>query len=192
MAFSDNIARQNLPSPKNRKIYQEEKTWWSDSQKLEAAKTYLAVGNVAVTARMLKIPDDTMRRWRKTQWWADLVGELKLQDDMMLSARLKKIIEKSFEAVEDRLENGDWVYDQKTGSLRRKHVSMRDAHKVAIDLVDKREILLGRQTPTISEQQVEDKLATLADKFASMVNKKISPPNQIVEAEIIEISSEDT
>lgn len=189
MALSDNPTRQGQKSTKNKNLYTGTKSWWSDRQKLEAVQTYLMLGNVAMTARVLKIPDDTLRRWYRQAWWKEIEGELKVQDDLQLSARMKKIADKTFDVVEDRLEHGDWVYDQKTGALRRKGVSARDAHKIGIDLLDKREKILNKSGPTATEQGVEEKLATLAEKFASMVNGKITPPTDVVDVEAKETNA---
>lgn len=189
MALSDNENRRSTKSTKNRNLYDAGKQWWSDNQKLECVQTYLLTGNAAMTGRMLKIPEDTVRRWKQTQWWMDIEADLRIQDTLMTTARQKKIIDKTFEVVEDRLENGDWVYDQKTGALRRKGVSLKDAHKVGMDLTMLREKMLDRSGPSVTEERVEEKLETLAAKFAAMVNSKITPPVDVVDAEIIEVSS---
>lgn len=175
--------------------------WWSDGQKLEAVKTYLITGNVAMTARILKIPEDTLRRWVKSTWWVDIVAELRCQDELQLSTRFKKIVEKTLEVVEDRLENGDFVYDQKTGAMRRKPVAMRDAHKVGLDLDAKRDLILGRQAPQASNEQIDAKLSKLAQSFADIVNGRKNVEGAIdVEAKMVQdeslasevLSSDDT
>jgi hypothetical protein len=146
--------------------------WWSDSQKLETVKTYLMTGNIAMTARILKIPDDTVRRWVKTTWWAEIVDELRSQDELVLSARLQKIVHKSLDVVEDRLEKGDYVYDQKSGKMRRKPMSGRDAHKIMMDSHSKRDLVLDRAAPQVSDEQVADKLLKLAERFAELAGVK--------------------
>lgn len=178
MAISDHPDRRDVKTTRSRAVGAEGK-WWSDSQKLETVKTWLLTGNLAMTAVMLHIPDDTVRRWSKTTWWAQIVDDLHQEDQLLLSARLKKIVDKSFDVIEDRLDKGDFVYDQKTGQMRRKLVNMRDAHKVAIDLVDKREKLLSGHGPRASEEQVADKLLKLAEKFAELAGAKKLEVNTI-------------
>lgn len=146
--------------------------WWSDSQKLECVKTFLMTGNIAMTARILKIPDDTVRRWVKTTWWKEIVDELRSQDELVLSARLQKIVNKSLDVVEDRLEHGDYVYDQKTGQMRRKPMNGRDAHKIMSDSHTKRDLVLNRAQPQVSDEQVADKLLKLAERFAELAGQK--------------------
>lgn len=164
--------------------------WWSEPQKLEAVKTYLMTGNVAMTARILKIPEDTLRRWVKMPWWVEIVEDLKSQDELILSARLKKIVEKTFDVVEDRLEHGDYVYDQKTGQMRRKPVALRDAHKVGVDLTAQRQQLLERHAPRASEEAIDDKLNKLAAKFAAIVQGRQPPSEEIIDVEVKEPQNE--
>ena len=156
----------------SRRAESAEGKWWSDSQKLETVKTFLMTGNIAMTARILKIPDDTVRRWVKTTWWKEIVDELRSQDELVLSARLQKIVNKSLDVVEDRLDKGDFVYDQKTGEMRRKPMSGRDAHKVMMDSHTKRDLVLNRAQPQVSDEQVADKLLKLAERFAELAGVK--------------------
>lgn len=178
MAISDHPDRRDVKTTRSRAIGAEGK-WWSDSQKLETVKTWLLVGNLRMTANIMKVPEDTVRRWAKTTWWASIVDDLHQEDQLLLSARLKKIVDKSFDVIEDRLDKGDYVYDQKSGEMRRKPVNMRDAHKVGIDLVDKREKLLAGHGPTASEEQVADKLLKLAEKFAELAGQKKLETNTV-------------
>lgn len=146
---------------------------WSDKQKLEAVNSYLLLGNLALTARLLNIPEITLRVWKASTWWKDLVAEAKLQEKMELSARVKKLVEASMTVVEDRLANGDFQFDQKTGTIIRKPVNMKDAHKVAVDMQNQQTLLEKSEKVEQTEEHVEDKLLKLAEKFADMATKKI-------------------
>lgn len=186
--ISDDKAMANVRLP--RRAVSHDGRWWSDSQKLECVKTFLMTGNIAMSSRILKIPEDTVRRWVKTTWWHEIVAELRTQEELTLTSRLAKVVEKTLEVVEDRLDNGDFVYDQKTGSMRRKPVNMRDAHKVGLDLANKRELMLQRQAPVASEEQIDDKLLKLAKSFADIVNgrKVLEEP---VDVEAREVAQDD-
>lgn len=155
------------------------KGWWSDSQKIEAVQTYLILGSLKLTAGALKIPFDTLKAWKASQWWKDLIEEMRVQEDLQLSTRLKKIITKSYDVLEDRLDNGDFVFDQKTGEMRRRPVAMRDAHKVAMDLVQSREHLIDRhfEGQSVTEDKIEKTLANLADQFAKIASQVTAKPS---------------
>lgn len=188
MALSD---AESLKDRKTRRRALEAKgKHWSDGQKLEAVQTYLMLGSVRMTAAALKIPEITLKVWRASTWWKDLESELKIQDELQLSTRLKKIAEKSFAAVEDRLEHGNFVFDQKTGKIRRIPVNLKDAHKVALDSIQQKELIGKKHVDVANDGQILDKLEQLANKFAEMATdkfKQIKDESRTVEmAEVIE------
>lgn len=162
--LSDDDNLKQLPSNKRRAIDASGRSW-SDSQKLEAVTTYLSLANVALTSRVLKIPEMTIRTWMKKDWWQDLEAELKTQETLELSVRLKKIIGSTLAVAEDRIANGDFIYDNKIGQLVRKPVSLKDAHKVTMDMIQRREVLDNKQPTNVSMEQLDDKLAKLAKTF---------------------------
>lgn len=185
MAISDDAKQRTKKSPRSRSVKTPGK-WWSDSQKIEAVKAYLVLGSIPLVSATLHIPEPTLRVWCKSDWWAQVVDDLRLQDELVLSARLQKLVDKSLVVVEDRLDQGDFVYDQKTGAMRRKPVAMRDAHKVALDLANKRELLLNRERPVQSQEQVADKLLKLAEKFEQLAGKAKLEANTI-EADVTDV-----
>ena len=145
---------------------------WSDGQKLEAVQTYLMLGSPRMVSAALKIPLPTLNLWRSSSWWKDLESELKIQDELQLSTRLKKIAERSFAVVEDRLEHGNFVFDQKTGSIRRIPVPLKDAHKVAMESIQQQELIANKHVEIANDGQIMDKLEQLATKFAEMATDK--------------------
>ena len=187
MALTDNPNTKHR-NPKIRSVEAATNKSWSDKQKLEAVQSWLLLGNLALTSRILAIPEVTLRVWKSSEWWKNAVEEIRLQDDMQMSARLKKIVDASLMAVEDRLINGDLMYDQKTGEMVRKQVNMRDAHKVAVDLMDKKAFLDKTAVPAQEEQKDEDRLLKLAEKFADFVTKK---KDVVIDVSDVEIKEQD-
>lgn len=150
---------------------------WSDKQKLEAVTTYLMLGgNLRLTSHTLKIPDQTLYQWKKSDWWNKLVSEVKQEERLTVSSRLKNVMEKSWDVVSDRLQHGDWIYDQKAGELRRKPVSLRDAAKVANDTALLRERMDMNENFTVAADQIEDKLTKLAKAFSDLSKGKLEAP----------------
>lgn len=185
--LSDAESKKNRKSVPIRSINADTNRSWSDAQKLEAIQSYLVLGNLALTSRLLGIPEITLRVWKTKDWWKDQVAELKAQEKFELSAKMKKIVNASLAVVEDRLEHGDFQFDQKTGQTVRKPVNMKDAHKVAVDLQQRQEML---EKVSVEETQqdtsVEDKLLKLAEKFADMATKKID--QKVSEHRTIDVS----
>jgi len=144
---------------------------------MDAVNSYLLLGNLALTGRLLNIPEITLRVWKATTWWKDAVVEVKASEKIELSSRIKKLVDASMTVVEDRLSNGDFQYDQKSGTMVRKPVNMKDAHKVSVDLQARQDILEKSDVVVQTEEHVEDKLLALAAKFADMATKKIEQNN---------------
>lgn len=144
---------------------------WSDSQKIEAVTTWLMLGNAAQSARVLGVPIVTFRYWKASQWWRELESELRLSEKLVLSTRLKNIVETALGQVEDRLANGE-VSFAKDGSIRRKPVALRDANKVLTDLMDRREKLVTTEEIKMQEEGVKEKLEKLAKQFETFAQKQ--------------------
>lgn len=192
--LSDANRLRNVPSSKKRPTTGVNNMHWSDSQKLEAVTTYLALGNLVLTSSVLKIPEFTLRAWKQKDWWKEIEGELAVQDDIQLSSRLKRIIETTITATEDRIKNGDWIYNNKDGCLMRKPVNLRDVHKVTMDFVDKREQIAGKTTSSVALEAIDDRLAKLAAKFAEIAAgaKPVIEVTDVVFGEEVDANAEPT
>lgn len=179
MALTDSTKtrKKSLPSTPVRSTLAPTNKQWSDKQKMDAVNSYLLLGNLALTGRLLNIPEITLRVWKASTWWKDAVAEVKASEKIELSARIKKLVDASMTVVEDRLSNGDFQYDQKTGAMIRKPVNLKDAHKVSVDLQARQDILEKSEVVVQTEEHVEDKLLKLAEKFADMATKKIEQNN---------------
>ena len=179
MALSDNERSKHLAyKPRKTTAVQSR---WSDKQKIEAIQSYLLLGNLAMTGRILNIPEITLRQWKATEWWNNQVEEIKLQEKVELSGKIKKIANAALTVVEDRLTNGDFIYDQKTGEMRRKLVSMKDAHKVSVDLMAKQELLEKNNNPLAQDIQDGDRLLKLAERFATFVKPQLPVAERVDE-----------
>lgn len=163
---------------------------YTEKQRLEAVQTYAVTGNMALTGAMLKIDVGTLHGWKRQPWWKEFEDNLRLEDNIEISGRLRKIMSKTLDVVEDRLENGDYVYDQKSGSMRRKPVSMRDAAKVFSDSTTERQTLLDKTSSSESVEAVGDKLLKLADKFAMLAGKRTLELNTF-EGQVHEVAQTD-
>lgn len=194
MALTDNERAKQEDRAKRRSIEDTSKRW-SDQQKMEAIQSYLALGNLALTARVLGIPEITLRVWKASDWWKDVVEDLKRQEKIVLSNRMKKLVEASHTIVAQRLESGDPILNQKTGEIIYKPVSMKDAHKVAVDLLDRQNILEKATNEDSGTPEGDDnKLEKLAERFAEMATKSIEKnfdKRRTIDVGAVEISQRD-
>jgi transposase-like protein len=156
MAFSDVDKEKDAKRNVNRAIDAGTNKRWSDKQKLEAVNSFLLLGNVSLVSRILGIPRITLQVWKASNWWKELVDEIKLQDRIELSNKMKKIVSAAHAVVEDRLINGDMVVTPK-GEMIRKPVAMKAMSK----------------EPGAEGEGSSDKLEVLAERFAMFATKKI-------------------
>lgn len=114
---------------------------WTLEKKIEAVTQFLILGNLQYVANMTKVPYETLRHWKGAEWWSELEAEIRQTQNIELEVKLSNIVEKSLAATLDRVENGDFIFDQKSGKILRRPVALRDVHKVATDMIDRRELL---------------------------------------------------
>jgi len=153
---------------------------WPDKKRLEVVTTYLVVGNAPMTEAITGVSRGTIRHWKMTDWWKEIVHELQDEENIELSAKLKKIVDKSIDVTLDRLENGDTIFNPKTGELLRVPVKVKDALKAADTMIDKRQILMNKPTKITENRTIDDRLNKLAAEFAKFSQAKT------VEGEVIQ------
>lgn len=170
--LSDSPIAKSKKAPKNRSKTAT-KAWYSDNQKIEAVQCWLIVGNLSQVATNLNINYETLLTWKKSQWWNELVAQLRTENSLKLSHKLRKIAEKALDVTMDRLENGDFYYDQKKGELIRKPVNMREAAQVAQFMVNAHISLEKNPKDQEEQKQVIDRLEELKKTFERFARPKI-------------------
>jgi len=186
--LSDSQKLKAIPRKKPMRKLKDTKKHWGDQQKMEAVEAYVMLGgNVMQTAVALQIDRTTLQHWTKTQWWKELYEEVKQQDNIVLSLRLQKIVARSLDLVEDRLEKGDIFYDQKQGCVVRKEVSLRDAHQVFKDSFIVKEQIEKPQGIALDTESISDKLSNLAAQFEKLAeNQKSKPKVEVTDVIFLE------
>lgn len=148
------------------------KGYWDDKKKLEAVTTYLALGNLNEVSRMLNIPSNTLRMWKTQEWWKELVDSIQSGEGQRTDNKMSKTIDKALDLIMDRLEEGDYQYDQKTGRVVKIPLKARDLERISSGLFDKRQLI--RKQPTnikIDDLTQKDRLLMLAEQFAKFAGK---------------------
>jgi hypothetical protein len=146
---------------------------WSDVQKFEAVTLYLMVGKWPLVSQATHIPIDTLKKWKQADWWKEYEDEIRRAKHVETSTKLSKIRDKASDVVMDRLENGDFQYNPKTGKFSRKPVSAKVAGEIMVKTLDK-EILLEKidEKPAENEQSIMERLNSIADKLLQASSKK--------------------
>lgn len=141
--------------------------WWPDEKRIEVASLYAAgVVSSRDLAKLTGVPDTAIRTWRTQDWWVELLEQIHASVDNDTVSKLTKIVDHSLEVIQDRLINGDYIYNKKNGEIARRPVSMRDATIVAATIVDKRQLLRGKPTSRSEKITVDARLSKLAEEFA--------------------------
>lgn len=160
---------------------------WSENKRIEAVTTYLSTGNLTESARMLGIPVKTVQQWKVSEWWKELEKQIRSEEEQELDAKLTKIIDKTLEKLVDSIENGEHIYDQRTGKIKRMPAKMRDLNNAFNTILDKRQLIRKQPTKIVEQTSTATQLQQLADSFAKFVQKKVDdlPDMHYIEGETV-------
>jgi hypothetical protein len=160
---------------------------YPEEMRIKAVTIYAATGNFATTADLCKVPEHTVRYWRKQEWFQVLLMEIREENNEAIDAKFTDIVESAIEQISDRVKNGDFRISKK-GEVVRVPVGVRDLSLVAAINIDKRQLLRG--LPTSRTEKIEgpnvDKLAVLAEAFEALANK--TRP-RVIEVTTIEVEN---
>lgn len=157
---------------------------WGDVKRVEVVTTYLALGKAPLVEAVTGVPRATIRQWKIQPWWKELEHQIQAEDDLELSGKLKKVVDKSLDVVSERIQNGEFKLDSRTGKVVRIPVSVRDAHRVTVDLIDKYQLIRGKPTTRSEKVENADVLVKLAQQFMEWA-KLAQPKEKVIEGEII-------
>ena len=161
---------------KNNKTKAGELGHWKESKRIEAITTYLSTGNLTETGRMTGVPLKTLEQWKKSDWWKEMEKRIRSDEDQQMDAKLTKIIDRTLEKLVDSIENGEHIYDQRTGQVKRMPAKMRDLNNAFNTILDKRQLIRKQPTKIIEQTTTAVQLQNLAESFAKFVQKTIAEP----------------
>lgn len=146
--------------------------WYSDAKKMEVACTFAVSGNSARVSELCKVPEGTIRAWKQTEWWHEIMSRIHQEQNEELDAKLTKLVDKAVDQINDRLESGDYVYNAKEDKLVRKPVNAKDIAIVTAITLDKRQLLRGEPTSRVEKVSENEKLSRLAAEFRKFAAAK--------------------
>lgn len=138
---------------------------FSDAKKMEVACCYAVTGNSRRAAEITKVPEGTIRSWKSQDWWLEIQSRIVREQDEELDVKLTKLVDKAVDQVNDRLDNGDYVYNPKNDKIIRKPVNAKDLAIVTAITVDKRQLLRGQPTSRVEKVSTDERLKKLANQF---------------------------
>ncbi len=164
---------------------------WSEKKKHEVCQAYILLGQLRLAASTCNVPEITCKVWKATQWWKDLEQELRRSSKIQLSAKLNEVIQKSLVALNDRVENGDYIYNPKTKDFTRRPISAEHANRITANLID-RSLLLEKSASheKIDDVGIKARLEKLHEDLIKGFTKPKALTSQVIEGELI--SNEDS
>lgn len=165
---------------KNKKTKPNELGHWSQKKRLEVITTYLALGNLSEASRVCNVPIETLRKWKSTDWWKTTLDDIQSGENQRSDNKMSKVIDRALDILVDRMEQGDYQYDQKTGKLVKVPLKARDLERISSGLFDKRQLI--RKLPTnikANDLNHADRLLALAEQFAKFAGNAV-PKEEII------------
>jgi hypothetical protein len=162
---------------KDKLVFGELKTVHSDEDRVRAVNAYLLHGKMPKVAELTGIPVHTLRDWKaKAAWWKNLEDLLRDEHNTAVAGELTDVVDITIRAIQDRIKNGDFLYNPRSGEITRVPVKMADLNKVAGTLIDKRQTLQKQPTKynnnaPESGESTKNQLAQLAKAFADFTTK---------------------
>ena len=156
--------------------------WWPEEMRIEVVALFATVGNARRVSEITGVPEGTIRAWKTQEWWTEMMHRVRDDEAEEVDCKFTKIVNKALDEISDRLENGDMVYNARTGETARVKVKAKDAAIVAAISVDKRELLRGNVTARVEKVDTTNRLSDLAEQFAKFAAaRNITPTNVVVE-----------
>jgi hypothetical protein len=150
---------------------------WTYDSKVALVQRILLYGNIRKACEETKIPFETYNLWRGQDWFPVLVEEIKEQQKAEFANKLDNVIAVGLDIVMDRMQNGDYILNNKTGEVTRKPVGVRDATRVVTEILGKKLVIQKDDNQEkVQKETVNETLKTLAAEFAKF-NRKISKNN---------------
>lgn len=148
------------------------KEHWSDSQRIEAITAYIACGSPSQVCTNLNIPLPTFNRWKAQKWFKDYMEQIRNQETLELDAKLSRIVKKSLEQLEDRVDNGNYQFNPRNGEIIRVPVTLKDLSGAADKLLERQAKIREKPEVQTEEQSMQSKLVKLAEEFAKFSKAK--------------------
>ena len=187
-----------VSAPKKTSVSQTDRGWWSEKKKLEALGIYMATGSVTMAANQSNVPFETVKSWARSDWWKDKVKEIQNEEYDKLDSKLSKVLDKALDQVMDRIENGEYMYDPKTGKTKIMPAKLRDLNTAFNSLMDKRQLIRRQPTKIVEQTSTAAQLQDLANQFAQFVTGKTKQEtfnqvvDKVIEGETVEQNEDGT
>lgn len=147
-------------------------SFYSQTTKVDAATVYAVYGDLTQVSELLSVPESVLRGWKQEPWWIELQKQVYSEQNEKLAARISGVLNTTLTHLEDRLENGDEVLNQRTGEVITKKVDASVLAKMFEGLSHQRRITRGEPTSISAKVGIDDRLIKLQDAFLKFAASK--------------------
>ena len=140
---------------------------------------YLLNPNLAAICRKHEVPYQTAVQWKAKNWWFEISEDILQNHKEELLAKQRRILEKTYDELGDRLENGDEQYIPNEGHVR---VKVRANHlaTIADTTLKANQLLQGKATQIthVTIESLADKLRTITQDAIDVTPTESTPQPQ--------------
>mgnify|MGYP003393443050 FL=1 len=140
--------------------------------KTDAAALYCVYGDTKEVARITGLDEKLIKQWKTEPWWFEVQKQVFVEQNEKLASQLSATLTKTIEDINDRLENGDYTYNPKTGEVTRKPVEAKVVISIFDSLAHQRRITRGEPTSISQKVGVDDRLKRLEEAFINFASVK--------------------
>lgn len=156
-------------------------------KRMEVVGRYMLLGNLRLVSEQTGVSYPTLAEWKKSEWWPEVVEQIRRERKGKQNENITKLIEQSLDVMADRLENGDFVLNNKTGEVIRKPVGVKEATTIAHQLLQRQTAIEELEAKlSRSEDTVQETLGLLAKEFQKWNKLKNNDAQDIPFVEIID------
>ncbi len=157
---------------------------WPEQKKLEVLQSFILLGNLRRAAALNNIPEITAKKWKVTAWWKETEDELRRGSKLELSSKLTDLVNSALVVIADRLQDGDFVFNPRTGQFIRKPVSAEHANKIATQLIDRTLAVEKAAKPAqVTDEGLDARLQKLRDEMLRFAKART------IEGEVIDVTN---
>jgi hypothetical protein len=159
-------------------------SWFPQQTKIDACTLYCVYGDIDEVSKLTKVPPKYIREWKEEPWWNEIQKKVFVEQNEKLGSRISSVLDSSLSHIEERLENGDYLWDVRKSKLVRKPIDTKVLSNLFNNLVTRRQLIRGEPTSITTKLGVDDRLNHLAEQF-----KKFALAKEITQDETNKESS---
>ena len=147
-------------------------SWFPQQTKIDACTMYCVYGDVDEVSKLTKVPVKYIRQWKEEPWWSEIQKKVFVEQNEKLGSRISSVLDKSLGEIEERLTNGDYLWDVRKSKLVRKPIDTKVLSNLFNNLVNRRQLIRGEPTSITNKVGVDDRLKFLAEQFEKFASAK--------------------